>query len=304
MYTQILCLIILTSTAVNAANILGIFMTPSYSHQVVYQPVWKELSLKGHKLTVITPNPLKDPSLTNLTEIDLSYSYQIWKNHSIPTLGSKGHSTLEEIRKISEAYMSVSHWQLSHPEVQKLIKRENNETFDLLLVEYLWPAMFAFKDIYNCPMVGLNSLGLTGSGFAALGHPKHPVLDPEFALPYSIDLSFKERIISTVFHYVFKFGSQYSLMPKVNKLVRSYFGNVRDIREITKDVSVVIVNSNYAIQAIRPTVPAFVEISGIHIQPKNPLPYVSLFTDEQKNRFLRDNFFRTYKHFWIMPKMV
>lgn len=49
---------------------------PSISHQVIFQPIWKELSLRGHKVTVITPNPLKDPTLTNLTEIDISYMYE------------------------------------------------------------------------------------------------------------------------------------------------------------------------------------------------------------------------------------
>ncbi|KAJ8959692.1 hypothetical protein NQ318_021883 [Aromia moschata] len=64
------------------ANILGIMPTPSYSHQIVYTPLWKELSLRGHNVTVITTNPVRDPKLVNLTEIDIHFVYTYFANIS------------------------------------------------------------------------------------------------------------------------------------------------------------------------------------------------------------------------------
>lgn len=58
------------------ANILFVTSFPSHSHQVMFQPVWKELSLRGHNVIAITPNPLRDESLTNLTEVDISKLYE------------------------------------------------------------------------------------------------------------------------------------------------------------------------------------------------------------------------------------
>lgn len=59
-----------------SANILGVIPTPSYSHHVSFQPVWRELSVRGHNVTIITANPMNDHELTNLTEIDISNIYE------------------------------------------------------------------------------------------------------------------------------------------------------------------------------------------------------------------------------------
>jgi glucuronosyltransferase len=42
-----------------AARILGIFPTPSISHQLPFQAIMKALAARGHQITVISPNPLK-----------------------------------------------------------------------------------------------------------------------------------------------------------------------------------------------------------------------------------------------------
>jgi len=42
-----------------AARILGIFPTPSVSHQLLFQTIMKALAARGHQITVISPNPLK-----------------------------------------------------------------------------------------------------------------------------------------------------------------------------------------------------------------------------------------------------
>ncbi|RZC33421.1 UDP-glucuronosyltransferase 2B20 [Asbolus verrucosus] len=254
------------------ARILGVFMTPSYSHQVVFQPIWKELSLRGHEVTVLTPNPLNDPTLTNLTEIDLSFSYKTWDNYSIATLGSKEHSTSEELKKLTEAYLAVTEVQLSHPEVQELISNKTSQQFDLILVEFLWPVMYGFKDIFKCPMVGISSLPLTTTANEAIGNPNHPALEPEFTLPYSMNLSFRQRVISTIFKVLFKVSAQISLRPKMERISQKFFGNIRRLEVIAKEVSLVIVNSNLALQNVKPLVPAYVDISGIHIKEKKPLP--------------------------------
>lgn len=273
----------------HSARIIGIFMTPSYSHQVVFQPIWKELSLQGHEVTIITPNPLNDPTLTNLTEIDIGeISYGSWKKSSLSTLGMSAHSTMEELKAITKAYIDVSHVQLSHPVFQKLIHEKSKEKYDLFLVEYLWPTMYPFKDIFDCPMVGIVSLPLLSSAYVNLGISHHPVLDPDYVLPFSTELTFKERITSTLFTLLNTIGGPLTLKPKINAVTKQYFGDdVRDYREIAKEVSLVIANSNLATQNVKLGVPQLVEISGIHIKPKKPLPKVSsqYFLINQHNNY-------------------
>jgi glucuronosyltransferase len=42
-----------------AARILGIFPTPSISHQLTFQVIMKALTAREHQITVISPNTLK-----------------------------------------------------------------------------------------------------------------------------------------------------------------------------------------------------------------------------------------------------
>ncbi|KAL3288283.1 hypothetical protein HHI36_002731 [Cryptolaemus montrouzieri] len=80
---------------VNSARILGWFVCPSISHQSVFQPIWRELSLRGHEVTVITSDPLNDPTLKNLTEIDVKFSYKLWKEIDISHMRREIRSAFE-----------------------------------------------------------------------------------------------------------------------------------------------------------------------------------------------------------------
>ncbi|KAK9885607.1 hypothetical protein WA026_012369 [Henosepilachna vigintioctopunctata] len=253
------------------ARILGVFMTPSYSHQVVYQPIWKELSLRGHQVTVITPNPLHDARLINLTEIDVSSSGQIFKNKNEESLLVE-ISMLKEVKRLSEIYEQVARHQLSHPDVQALLK-DKNQTFDLLLVEYLHQSMYALKDIYNCPMVGITSLGLTAYGSEMIGNPKNPAFDPDMASKVSVHESFQDRFFGVFYDLITRYSTKYVLLNKLDKIIAEYIDHdIRPLSEICQEFSLVITNSNLAIRKAKPAVPNLIEISGIHIQKPKALP--------------------------------
>lgn len=140
-------------TLANCANILGYFPTCSISHQVIFQPIWKELSLRGHRVTVITPNPLKDPSLTNLTEIDVSYMYE-----KIPKIVKKMMAKMDE---------NIYSQMIGHFEVMRMFEEEilgskgvlellgnKNLQFDLVMMEMISNIGLGFGHKYKAPVVG------------------------------------------------------------------------------------------------------------------------------------------------------
>ncbi|PSN29408.1 hypothetical protein C0J52_28242 [Blattella germanica] len=55
----------------NGARILGIFPTPSSSHQVPFQTIMRALAARGHQVTIITPDPLKVGSTVLVTDTQL-----------------------------------------------------------------------------------------------------------------------------------------------------------------------------------------------------------------------------------------
>lgn len=64
---------------VGSARILCVFQMAAVSHHQVFQPIWKELSLRGHQVVVVTPYPLKDPGNLNTLRYNFVEIVLDWK---------------------------------------------------------------------------------------------------------------------------------------------------------------------------------------------------------------------------------
>jgi hypothetical protein len=67
---QLLLLYSVCSTL--ATRILGIFPTPSISHQLPFQAIMKALAARGHQIIFISPNPLKVSCLLSTSMLAVS----------------------------------------------------------------------------------------------------------------------------------------------------------------------------------------------------------------------------------------
>ncbi|KAF2892703.1 hypothetical protein ILUMI_13475 [Ignelater luminosus] len=272
MYKLVLIFTFVYLQYVECAKILGVFIIPSISHQCVFQPIWKELSLRGHEVTVLTPNPLKDPTLVNLTEIDLEFTYEILRKSNLQDSMTKEQSMLQIINNMYKLLGDIAEAELSHPPVQSLIK-DKNKKFDVMLVEFLHPAMYALSARFNCPMIGITSLGTFIVGHDAVGNPSHPGLNPDLLLPFMGSLGFFERLYSMSFAIWYRLYYYYYIIPQQDKVARKYISeNLPYLGDIERNVSMLFLNVNPIIHPIRPNVPAIVELGKMHIQVKKPLP--------------------------------
>ncbi|VEN48657.1 unnamed protein product, partial [Callosobruchus maculatus] len=188
-------------TLVGCARILGVFQIPSYSHQTVFQPIWKELSLRGHQVTVITPNPLKDPSLVNLTEIDVSQTVSdIFLGLNLTVFMSNEQSFHAKIKKIFELNYELAGALLSN---EQFIKVYNNTDaqFDVVLAQtFFSPALYAVAAKLSAPLVGIASLGAWVGGHQAMGNPVVPSLYSEIIFPYHGGRTFSRRFKNTLYY--------------------------------------------------------------------------------------------------------
>lgn len=145
-------LVILTILYVNVSNsakILASIFIPSYSHQLPFRPLWKELAKRGHEITYITTNPMRDPSIKNIKEIDLSESYKILQVLNT-TCGVARETTginefVNDIIQHFDAIDTVIDWQLSQPEIKGLIDNGTGY-FDIFIVEVMNPIYIAFAE--------------------------------------------------------------------------------------------------------------------------------------------------------------
>lgn len=261
---------------VHGAKILGVFNIASVSHQIVFQPIWRELSLRGHDVTIMSPNPLRDPSLVNLTEIDLSFLYQRFDDLKPKMAQSMDHwSMLNMMTGFSE---TLTEELFQHEEVMALIK-DNTTKFDIVLTEAMIPSVYAFAAKYGCPLIGIASLSTVSPGHEAAGNPNHPVLYPDLITTFTEDMTFLEKVEAVLYDIWQRYQFHYNMYPNMNRIVRKYFGeHIPDLWKITKNMSMLFLNTNPILHRPRPYGPNVVHLGRMHLKPKRPLPLVCTVT--------------------------
>lgn len=136
----------------NGARILGISWYPATSHQMTFQPIWSELSLRGHQVTIITPIPMKNQSLTNLTEIDVSFLFETRENSNIISKVHTGGWIWNLVIGTRLFVIDLFATMLENKDVNALIK--SNETFDVIIGEAHTLLIFAFGERFKAPVIG------------------------------------------------------------------------------------------------------------------------------------------------------
>jgi len=158
-----LCVIVEYNMAY-AKRILVITSFPSYSHQISYRGLLLELHKQGHEIVSVTPNPIKNSSLINYTEIDLSYFYKglpELESLSLPYISVTTANLKLSLLEVEQLFV----WPILHvtnrevfknPEVKKLYATGSNEHFDAVIVEQ-GPtiSMNAFAYRFNAPLIGI-----------------------------------------------------------------------------------------------------------------------------------------------------
>ncbi|XP_018561500.1 UDP-glucuronosyltransferase 2B15-like [Anoplophora glabripennis] len=258
MLCKYVCLILFSTPHSQCANILALVPTTSYSHQIAYAPLWKALSLNGHNVTLLTPNPMNNPKLTNLTEISMNWAYQFVANLSYKTEFEitmwNFHTTL------STGMDFLCDKVLSSHVGQDLLHNEHN--FDLVFVENVCPELLGFAEIYNCPKVLIATMSLSSIFYNILGDFAHPISHPEFVVSFQGQLSFRERLISTIVTLYLHYTFAYILFPKKQKMLQTYFNNTSTIPELIRSIDMLFLNENPHLHGPRPTGPATITIGG------------------------------------------
>ncbi|XP_050518304.1 UDP-glycosyltransferase UGT5 isoform X3 [Diabrotica virgifera virgifera] len=262
------------SKSVVLIKILCVFMTPSFSNQIIFQSIWRELSLRGHNVTVITPNPLRDSALTNLTEIDLSSAYDIVKTLKLVQQVSYKNSVTSNLNFLFELSLKFLNHGIENKEVKRLIN-DNTTNFDLVITQsgYLFDLGKAFAWKYPVPYIGISSLGLFLHSHDALGNPTHPIVSPDMMLNFSGKLSFFDKVQSFLYNIWYRMFYYWYALPKADKIARKYFGDdMPYLGDLEKNISLLLLNVNPIIHNVRPNVPNVIEINQMHIKKRKPLP--------------------------------
>lgn len=287
-YFCVVILVLLLAENSENARILGIFPTPSISHQIVFHALMKDLAARGHHLTVLTTDSLKINN-PNVTEINLHDSYEVF-HKTINFVEFKKAQNDEEklMMEFMPVLLKVVDEQLSQPAVKNIIERKDNQTFDLVIIEHLfYLSIVAFAEIYDCPIIGMTSLDTVSLAHEAIGNEANPVIHPEIFFSYDHgQLTFMERWKSLKFYLrqQFLFNNDYE-RDYMNQ-IRKHFPTVKaSIKQMNERIQLIMTNTHPAMGFIRPILPNTIQLGFMHIEPPSLLPESDLktFLDNSKN---------------------
>ena len=141
---------------------------------------------------------------------------------------------------------------------------------------FLSPCYFAFGRHLNVPMIAYSASVLHDWMNEPFGNPANPSFVPSFGLNYAGKMNFKQRLFNTITQFITNAIFKYKTASQ-NKFVEEYFGpDFPDVYELHKNVSLVLVNSHYSLNGVKPHTNAVIEIGGLHVQDYGEkLPVVS-----------------------------
>lgn len=253
----------------NGYRILGIFPSNVKSHFVMFEKLMNGLIKKGHSVDVISYFPLDNQRTENYKHISIrdilpakqnNVSFQSFikpmRNIFWITLVADdiGHKFCDIFKKQS---------------VNDLISKSSPEPYDLIVTELFFaPCYFALGRHLNAPIVAMSSNALFDFMNDPFGNPVNPSFVPSGMVNYSQKMTFWQRVINTICTNFMKILFNHSIKIQ-DKYVEKYFGpGYPTVYELQKEVALILVNSHFLFNGIRPITPSIIEVGGMHIEEK------------------------------------
>lgn len=269
---------------ISSENILAIFPTPSYSHQIVFKVLIKDLAARGHAIVVLAPF-LGHYNNSNVTEIDMTTS-DLLKEMKLNWNDFQSMSS--EMAVANANYWKVENHKakLKIGAVRDLIINATNHKFDLMILEYFNHLTYmAFAELFDCPVVGISSLDPYIYVHEEQGNAANPLTEPDFYLPYLHGkLSIFERIRSLIFYINLKLYRQPQQEAKYAKIIQENFPNNKEsLSELKERLQLLLINSSPVLKS-RALAPNVIPLGFMHIEAPKELPEGPLksFLDNSK----------------------
>ncbi|KAI5710627.1 hypothetical protein M8J75_010261 [Diaphorina citri] len=272
---------IVTTSTVESANILAIFPSASYSHQMPFLAITRSLAQRGHNLTVITPNPSKEP-IPNHTDIDISFTYNFWKakGNETPLINlQETQSSFQILRLFANIAYTVLETQFNSTPVQDFVKYLDKEkpTVDLLLYEKIMHTGYLgiLPKIGHPPSIAILTLPLPCVLDSSLGYMCNPAVVPEnMLMGFTNKMTFWERLQNHLFIFMMHIYLNTHVMKGQNELARKYFGHTGEptLQEMDRNKSLLMMTNSWLYQYPRPVFPNTINVGPTHIGDPKPLP--------------------------------
>ncbi|KAL3289246.1 hypothetical protein HHI36_003678 [Cryptolaemus montrouzieri] len=261
-------LILLTLLSLgDAAKILGVFNHPAKSHTFLGTVLFEELASRGHEVTFVNAYPTRNTQ-SNYKNIVIEGIAQDLINREMIYFNHKS----DQIRIILESLeMSLVHMAATfeNPQLKEIIS--SNHTFDLVICDYFYnDANLILGHVFKAPVILLSSFGNTLATSHFTGNDLPFSYVPGCSLQLDDNMDFWERLRMTISGSTLLWILRDS-RRRHTELMEKYFDDVPSMEDLYNNVAVVLANSHYSFETVRPSTPNIIPIGGFHLKSPKPL---------------------------------
>ncbi|XP_038214478.1 UDP-glycosyltransferase UGT5-like [Zerene cesonia] len=283
-------------SSVYSARILGIFPHPGKSHQMVFDPLLRELAERGHDLTVATffpienrPSNYREVNLQQLAELRLesfhvgSYEFPSWFI-KIPVIGSVINQ-YEQHATLSRTAVDICENLVKFQPLKEILKQE----YDIVITEiFNSKCVLGLLEAYGVksPIVAMSSCPLLPGSAGRVGADDNPSYVPVVTSAHSHTMTFFQRLENVIVNVLLKqlYKDSYR---KEQAVIEGYLGKtITDLSVLTNNISLILVNTYHVLDGVYPSVPGMIEIGGIHVSKpatKKMPNYIEKFLNESEH---------------------
>lgn len=268
---HILSFLTLILYEVQSLNILGVFPYQGKSHFYVFDPYLRELTRRGHNVTVITPFPLKIQA-SNYRDISLADKVKVFEDF-MPI-----HRSYLSILQIAFllTYVGADNCRimLENEEVQHLWK--SKAKFDVVVVEQFnsdCALGLAYK--LGAPVVGITSHTLMPWQYSRFGVPYNPAYIPVQFVEGGTKPTLYQRVERTLIQFYFTTVYKYTGQREDENTLRKYFDDVPPLEELGKEIKVLLWYMHHSLTGTLLLPQKIQEVNGYHVAEPKSLPSVS-----------------------------
>lgn len=153
---------------------------------------------------------------------------------------------------------------LADRKVQALIN--SNETFDVVISEiFVNEAHMGFAHHFQTPLILFSSIYPSEWTNFFVGNPAPPSYVTHSGSGYTTPMNLWERIGNLCYYIYDVLLREFYLYPKQEALLKRYFPNAPDLRDLIYNVSLILLNSHPSYTEAVPLVPNMIQIAGFHV---------------------------------------
>ncbi|CAH2045632.1 unnamed protein product, partial [Iphiclides podalirius] len=270
MQARLLWLVAVCVTAAHAARILAVLPTNTRSHYAMYGRLIEALAKRQHHITVMTHFTMKNPP-PNIEEINLAGTIPEITNNLTRQHTSLKPEFIINLEQIIKECVHACETVSQLPAVRALLN--STVSFDLVIVEVFGSDCFLpFGGRFRAPVVGLLSSVPLPWLNGQLANPEATAYVPAYMMGFGQRMNTWERLVNTLAVLWAKILYRHTSQIPSQVIADRLFGPGPKLEALAQNYSLVLSNSHFSINEVRPFVPALVEVGGLHLDNSQTLP--------------------------------